>query len=240
MTAQDFEALINAFVIAAGRARTAGFDAVQIHAAHGYLLSQFLSPHFNKRTDEYGGTIQNRSRLLLEVLQGIRKVVGPDYPVFLKLNSEDFLPGGLTREDMVQTAAMLEGAGIDGIELSGGTFLSGTNNPSRPGKPGAGQPEAYYEAAATQYKEKVRVPLMLVGGIRTLETAERLITEGVADYISLCRPLIREPGLINRWYSGDRRPAFCISDSGCFKPGFEGKGVSCVVEARSAGLFPAK
>ena len=133
---------------------------------------------------------------------------------------------------MVETAMMLETQGIDGIEMSGGTFLSGKYIPSRPGKRGQGKDEVYYEEAAQRYKEKVRIPLMLVGGIRTLETAERLIAEGLADYLALCRPLIREPGLVNRWKSGDRRPAMCISDNGCFKPGFKGKGVSCVVAAR--------
>ncbi|MGD0919970.1 MAG: HisA/HisF-related TIM barrel protein, partial [Thermodesulfobacteriota bacterium] len=146
-----------------------------------------------------------------------------------------FLPSGLTVEDMLQAAAMLEKNGIDAIEMSGGTFLSGKNYPSRRGKPGSAEPEAYYETTARRYKEKIRVPLMLVGGIRTFETAEKLVTEGVADYISLSRPLIREPNLVNRWKSGDRRPALCLSDSLCFKPALEGQGISCVVEAREKG-----
>jgi len=245
MTRDDIEAVTEAFARAAVRAREAGFDGVQIHGAHGYLLSQFLSPFFNKRKDEYGGSIENRARLAVQVLKAIRKSVGPGFPVFIKLNSEDFLPGGLTSEDMLQTATMLEQGGIDAIEMSGGTFLSGKNNTSRRGKPGPGEPEAYYETAARQYKEKIPVPLILVGGIRTFETAEKLVTEGVVDYIALCRPFIREPGLVNRWKSGDRRPALCISDSGCFKPALEGRGISCVVEAHekesrgNAGDSPA-
>jgi 2,4-dienoyl-CoA reductase-like NADH-dependent reductase (Old Yellow Enzyme family) len=232
MTIEDIEEITQVFAHAAARAQTAGFDAVQIHAAHGYLLSQYLSPFFNKRKDDYGGSIENRARLLVQVLKAIRKEVGPEFPVFTKLNSEDFLPGGLMVEDMVHTATLLEEAGIDAIELSGGTFLSGKNSPSRKGKPEPGEPEAYYEVAAGKYKKEISVPLMLVGGIRTIETAERLIALEVADYVSLCRPLIREPALINRWKSGDRRPALCVSDSGCFAPGFEGKGVYCVVEER--------
>jgi len=232
MTKKDIEQVAQAFAAAALRARTAGFDAVQIHAAHGYLLSQFLSPYFNKRTDEYGGSIDNRTRIAVEVLEAIQKTVGPDFPIFIKINSEDFLPDGLTADDMIKASEILEKAGIDGIEMSGGTFLSGKNYPSRQGKPGPGEPEAYYEDAAKRYKKKIKTPLMLVGGLRTIETAERLITNGMTDYIAMCRPFIREPGLINRWRSGDRRPALCVSDSGCFKPGFEGKGVSCVVEAR--------
>ncbi len=234
MTYNDIETIPAAFAEAAVRAQKAGFDAVQIHAAHGYLLSQFLSPFFNKRKDAYGGCIENRARLAVETLRATRKGVGPDFPVFIKLNSEDFLPEGLTVEDMLRTVAMLEEAGIDAVEMSGGTFLSGKNNPHR-GRPASGEPEAYYETAARRYKEKVRVPLILVGGIRTLETAEKLVNDGVTDYIALSRPLIREPGLVNRWKSGDRRPASCVSDSCCFGPAREGQGISCVVEARDKG-----
>jgi 2,4-dienoyl-CoA reductase-like NADH-dependent reductase (Old Yellow Enzyme family) len=232
MNKKDIEQIIHAFADAAFRAQTAGFDAVQIHGAHGYLVSQFLSPFFNKRTDEYGGIIENRTRFAVDVLKAIRKKVGRDFPIFIKLNSEDFLPHGFTVDDMIKASEILEKADIDGIEMSGGTFLSGKNYPSRQGKPGPGEPEAYYEPAARRYRKTVKSPLMLVGGLRTYETAEKLVTDGVIDYIAMCRPFIREPGLVNRWKSGDRRPALCVSDSGCFKPGFEGKGVSCVVEAR--------
>ncbi len=232
MTAEDIEEAAEAFSRAAVRAQTAGFDAVQIHAAHGYLFSQYLSPFFNKRKDGYGGSIENRVRFLIQTLKAIREAVGPKYPVLVKVNSEDFLPGGLTVEDMLSASAILQEAGVDGIEMSGGTFLSGKNVPSRKGKRGPGEPEAYYEAAAGLYKERMSIPLMLVGGIRTIETAERLVASGMADYIALCRPLIREPNLVNRWKSGDERPARCVSDSGCFTPGFEGKGVCCVVEER--------
>jgi 2,4-dienoyl-CoA reductase-like NADH-dependent reductase (Old Yellow Enzyme family) len=235
MTDDDIEAVTRAFVEAAIRSQAAGFDAVQIHAAHGYLLSQFLSPYFNKRTDRYGGAIENRTRFLTDVVQAIKRAVAPDYPAFVKMNSEDFLDPGLTADEMVQAALVLERNGASAIELSGGTFFSGRNIPSRKGKPRQGEPEAYYESAARRYKEKAKVPLMLVGGIRSIETAERLVAEGLTDYISLSRPLIREPGLVDRWKSGDRRPATCISDSGCFAPGFEGRGISCVVEEREKG-----
>jgi 2,4-dienoyl-CoA reductase-like NADH-dependent reductase (Old Yellow Enzyme family) len=230
MTRDEIEAVIHAFAAAAKRSQAAGFDAVQIHGAHGYLVSQFLSPYFNKRRDEYGGSIENRARLAIEVVKAVRSAVGTDFPIFIKLNSEDFIPEGLTVVEMVQTAIILEENGIDGIEMSGGTIVSKDRSPFR--KATSDEPEVYYEDAAKQYKEKVHVPLMLVGGIRTFETAERLVAEGLTDYISLSRPLIREPELVNRWKSGDRRPAACISDNGCFKPAFEGRGVYCVVEAR--------
>jgi len=234
MTSDDIQTVTEAFARAAVRAREAGFDAIQLHAAHGYLLSQFLSPFFNKRKDDYGGAIENRGRLVVQVLKRVREAIGPDFPVFIKLNSEDFVPGGLTVEDMLQIAAMIEQGGIDAIEMSGGTFLSGKNSPSRRGKRGTGEPEAYYETTARGYKEKIRVPLMLVGGIRTFETAERLVKEGAADYIALCRPLIREPDLINRWKSGDRRPSSCLSDNRCFRPIFEGQGIDCAAEPHRA------
>jgi len=234
MTRYDIKRVMKAFSDAAIRAQTAGFDGVQIHGAHGYLLSQFLSPFFNKRIDEYGGDIGNRARFILEVLEAIRNAVGPDFPILIKLNSEDFIPNGFTVQDMLSTAKMLEKNGIDAIEMSGGTIVSGKNIPSRAVKPDSGQPDVYYEASARQFKKKVWIPLILVGGIRTFETSEKLINEGVTDYIAFSRPLIREPGLVNRWKSGDRRTALCISDNGCFKPGFEGKGVCCTIEARSA------
>lgn len=121
MTYADISKVTNAFAQAAERAKKAGFDGVQIHAAHGYLLSQFLAPFFNKREDEYGGNIENRARLVLAILKHIRASVGNDFPVLIKINSEDFLDGGLTLDDMLHVAVLLEQAGIDAIELSGGT-----------------------------------------------------------------------------------------------------------------------
>jgi 2,4-dienoyl-CoA reductase-like NADH-dependent reductase (Old Yellow Enzyme family) len=233
MTRNDIKKVTQAFFHAAVRTRAAGFDGIELHGAHGYLLSQFLSPFFNKRTDGYGGDINNRTRFVLEVIEAIRKAVGPDFPLFIKLNSEDFLSNGLIIKDMLYVAAMLEKSGIDAVEMSGGTIISGKNIPSRAAKPDSAQPEAYYEEAAIQYKNKIRVPLILVGGIRSFETAERLIAEGKADYIAMSRPLIREPGLINRWKSGDKSAAQCISDNGCFKPCFDGKGICCTVKDRS-------
>lgn len=233
MTLSDISNVVEAFVLGATRAQKAGFDGVQIHAAHGYLLSQFLSPYFNKRTDEYGGSIENRTKIVLEVLQGIRASAGNDFPVLIKINSEDFLSGGLSIDDMLQVAAMLEEAGIDAIELSGGTAYSGKNTPIRTAKIDAEEKEVFYRAAAKRCKEKIRVPLILVGGIRSIKVAEQLVDEGISDYISLCRPLIREPHLINRWKQGDTHKAKCLSDNLCFKPIREGKGIYCVVEERS-------
>ena len=207
---------------------------MQLHAAHGYLLSEFLSPSYNKRTDEYGGTVGNRARLLLEVVDAVRREVGSTFPVLVKLNSQEFLEGGSTVEDMLEIASLLEKAKVDAVEMSGGNQVEGVFGkffPARKGEPkGDGPP--YYLSEARRYKERIRVPLMLVGGIRTYEWATRILSEGYAEYISLSRPLIREPGLIKRWKSGDTARSTCISDNGCFKPALDGRGVSCTVTDR--------
>jgi 2,4-dienoyl-CoA reductase-like NADH-dependent reductase (Old Yellow Enzyme family) len=234
MNDEEIRKVIEAFAQAARRAQTAGFDGVQIHGAHGFLLSQFLSPFFNKRRDQYGGSIENRARLVLDVYHRVRSKVGDHFPVMIKLNSEDFLEGGLSLEEMVQVAAMLETAGIDAIELSGGTLYSGECTPVRQGKFSSEEEEAYHLEGARKYKERIGAPLMLVGGIRSYGVAERLVREGLADYISLSRPFIREPHLINRWKSGDTRRAKCQSDNLCFDPAVQGEGIYCVVERRLA------
>jgi 2,4-dienoyl-CoA reductase-like NADH-dependent reductase (Old Yellow Enzyme family) len=231
MTLEDINAAIKAFGDAAERALRAGFDGVQIHGAHSYLLSQFLSPAFNHRTDAYGGSIVNRARMLLEVLQGIRKRVGVDYPVLIKMNCRDFLKGGLELEDSVRAGAMLQEAGIDAIEVSGGTYLSGDLMPIRKGITQE-EDEAYFKAEARVFKERIDLPIILVGGIRSFLVAEGIVDNEIADYIALCRPLIREPALINRWRSEDLSKSTCLSDSQCLRRAVGGGGVYCVVEKR--------
>jgi 2,4-dienoyl-CoA reductase-like NADH-dependent reductase (Old Yellow Enzyme family) len=226
---KEIARIISDFSRAAARAKQAGFDAVQLHSAHGFLLSQFLSPAFNKRTDGYGGPLENRARLLLEVVQGVREAVGPEYPVLVKINSEDFLDGGMTREESVEVSAMLGKASVDAIEFSGGTVISPERlSPVRPGRLRTPGEEVYYRGAAVLYKKRVSVPLILVGGIRSFDVAEGLVHGGTADYISMSRPLICEPGLVRRWREGDLRPAECVSDNACFAPASDGRGLYCV------------
>ncbi|MGD0232698.1 MAG: NADH:flavin oxidoreductase [Syntrophorhabdales bacterium] len=232
MTRDELRRLTEAFGRAAARAQEAGFDGAQVHAAHGYLMSQFLSPLFNRRNDDYGGSVENRARALLDVVEAIRSAVGGTFPLMVKINSEDYMDGGFTVEEMLSVSAMLEKAGVDAIEMSGGTFYSGAYMPSRTGQAARVEGEAYYYKTALRYKEKIRVPLILVGGIRSYDAAEGLIAQGAADYIALCRPLIAEPDLVNRWKSGNRERAACKSDNLCFKPGFEGRGVYCVTGER--------
>jgi 2,4-dienoyl-CoA reductase-like NADH-dependent reductase (Old Yellow Enzyme family) len=231
MSHSDIEKIVTAFAQAANRAKTAGFDGVQIHSAHGYLLSQFLSPMFNQRGDEYGGEIQNRARALIAVLTNIRETVGNDYPILVKMNCQDFVENGLVLEDAVMVGQMLAENGIDAIELSGGILTSRKLSPSRMGIKSEDK-EAYFQNDARAFKEKIDVPLIVVGGMRSLAVAERLVNDGVADYISMSRPFIREPDLINRWKTGDLRRAACLSDNQCFGPAMKGAGIYCVTEER--------
>ncbi len=233
----DIEELAAAYGSAAIRAKTADFDAVQIFAAHGFLLSQFLCPRYNDRRDLYGGSIQNRSRIILQVLDSIRKAVGPDYPVLIKINSRDFVENGLSLEEAVQAGMMLQDRGIDAIELSGGLL----NNPNiLRSDIKSEKDEAYLKNEAEAFRERIKVPLILVGGIRSYNIARQLVEHGVADYISMCRPFICEPGLVNRWQSGDFSKAACISCNNCVEQVKAGHGVSCIPreEPKSETFFP--
>jgi len=231
ITKEDIEDIIAAFAAAAKRARNAGFDGVQIHGGHGYLLSEFLSPLFNHRTDEYGGPIENRARMALEVFQAIRESVGSNFPVLIKMNSKEFVDGGLTTQDFVQAGKILADAGIDAIEISGGLPISATTRSSQLGI-NKEEKEAYFQEEARALRRQTNIPIILVGGNRSFHVAERLVDEGLADYISMSRPLIREPDLINRWKAGDLTKAACKSDNMCFKPMTEGKGIYCLTQER--------
>lgn len=233
MTETDIQQTILAFGDAAERAVAAGFDAIQIHSAHGYLLSQFLSPHYNKRNDSYGGSLDNRAKLLIDVYKEIRKRVGASFPVMVKINSEDFLEGGFTMREMIKVAHMLEDLGIDAIEMSGGTFQSGKLIPSRVGTSKSEEREVYYREAAKAFRQEIKTPLILVGGFLSFDIASNAVSSGLTDYIALSRPLIREPHLIARWEDGDRTKAKCISCNKCFTTLIMDEALHCVVEKKS-------
>ena len=237
MTVQHFRDIAGFFGQAALRAKKAGFDGVQIFAAHGFLLSQLLCPRYNDRTDAYGGSIENRSRALMEVLEAIRNTVGPNYPVLAKINAGDFVENGLTLEDSLRVGIMLEKGGIDAIELSGGLLNSPNLMKSRINTE---EDEAYFREEASAFKGEISVPLILVGGIKSFHVAKRLVEEGVADYVSMCRAFIREPDLINRWKSGDLRKAACTSCNNCVEQVKKGEGISCVPmeESKNETFFP--
>jgi len=227
----DLQQLSIDFAAAARRAKAAGFDGVQLHAAHGYMLSQSLSPALNRRTDQYGGSPGKRAALILEVLAAVRREVGPDYPVLAKVNCEDFIEGGLQLAEAVQIGHRLQDAGIDAIEVSGGTIVSGAFSPVRT-KINTQEKEAYFREGAKAYKAALDVPIMLVGGVRSVDLAESFLDEGVADYFSMARPFIREPDLIRRWLAGDRGKATCLSDNQCHAAARAGEGLYCVVDRK--------
>lgn len=233
MTENDIDTMVYAFQQAASRAVAAGFDGVQIHAAHGYGLSQFLSPHINKRTDMYGGSLENRIRPLVRVYEAIRRVVGDKYPVTLKINCEDYVEGGLELEDSASIILGLEMIGLDAVEISGGLL---TNSPSkssvRVGRFDTPAKEAWYREAARVVRERTSLPIILVGGLRSFSVIEGLLAEGLIDFVSMSRPLLREPNLLNRWAAGDLRRADCISCNKCFSVLVNNEGYFCPV-ARS-------
>jgi 2,4-dienoyl-CoA reductase-like NADH-dependent reductase (Old Yellow Enzyme family) len=231
----DIAEIIRAFVEAARRAKEAGFDGVQLHAAHGYLLSSFLSPHTNRRRDEWGGSLENRARILVEILRGIRGRLGRGFPVVAKLNSSDFLDGGFTVDESVRAAVLLEAAGMDGIEVSGGTAEAGRGSIW----PGLRNPEeeGYFVAAAERVKAAVRIPVFGLGGIRTLAVAEALVRDGRVDLVSMSRPFIRDPHLVKNFREGRVTMSECISCNKCMNL----RGIRCVdLEARRALLPDAK
>lgn len=224
--------LVAAFAAGARRAREYGFDAVQLHGAHGYLINQFLSPLTNRRDDEYGGSVENRCRFLLEIYRAVRGAVGSNFPVLIKLNGCDNLDGGLSAEDALFAAKALAAEGIDAIEVSGGTPASGGESPVRT-KIDRPEQEGYHLALAQGIKSAVACPVMVVGGFRTLEVARQAVADGLAG-VALSRPLIREPELPRRWQNGDPARATCISCNGCFRPGLKEGGIRCVVAGQPA------
>lgn len=237
LSRQDIGELVAAFADGAHRAKAAGFDGVELHAAHGYLLSQFLSPLYNQRRDEYGGDFRNRVRICLEIGAAIREAVGKDYPLLIKMNGQDDSKNGLELAESVPMAKLLAEAGFDALEVSGGLLKSVKRSPSRP-RIDSMEKEAYFREEARALKKELSISLILVGGIRSYATAEGLLAEGVADYIAMSRPFIREPALVSRWRAGDRRRAECSSDNLCFAPGFKGKGIYCVTAEQEEQRSP--
>ena len=233
-TGDEIEEAIASFGQGARRAREAGFDGVHIHAGHGYLISEFSSPHGNRRDDEWGGDAARRSRFVLAVYGAVRAAVGPDFPVTVKLGMADSMEeGGLQLEESLDRAVALEDAGVDAIEVSvgimhlltksAGEFVGVTAKRAfqdlvahRLFYPAAA--EAYFLPAARAARQRLkRVPLILVGGIRTTDTMGRILAEGAADYISMARPFIREPDLPNRIIAGKRGLVDCVSCNVCME-----------------------
>jgi 2,4-dienoyl-CoA reductase-like NADH-dependent reductase (Old Yellow Enzyme family) len=212
--------IVAAFGDAAGRAKDAGFDGVQIHAAHGYLINQFNSPAANRRTDRWGGTTARRMRFLEQVATAVRDRVGNDYPVLIKLAMEDPARDGLTLEDGAEIVSHLADWGIDALEVSGG--IGGTSVRKDILRL---EDEGYFLDAARAAREATDLPILLVGGLRSKALMEQILEEGTADFISMSRPLIREPDLPRRFLEGQERST-CISCNRCWPPPGE-YGIAC-------------
>jgi 2,4-dienoyl-CoA reductase-like NADH-dependent reductase (Old Yellow Enzyme family) len=222
MTAQEIKRVVDSFAAAALKSKQAGADGVQLHSAHGYLLSQFLSPYYNKRTDQYGGGIENRARIVLEAYDAVRQAVGADYPILIKINTEDKVDGGMTVDESAWVCGALEERGINAVELSAGIALSWKSSPMQR-VPGT-EDEGTFFSNTRIIADELRAPVISVGGWRTPDEIEKRLNDANIEAISLCRPLIREPDLVDRWRSGDRSKAQCVSCNKCFSPG---KGYGC-------------
>jgi len=219
LTLEEIKSLTKKFVDAGRRAYESGYDLIQMHAAHDYLLNNFLSPYTNRRNDEFGGNTEKRTKILVDIRDQLRDEVGKEFPVMVKLQTIDGFPYGLDLKEASKIAQILVDANYDAIEPSGGsveTMLTGKKiSPSHTIK--KPEDENYYLANAEKLKTiKNCCPLILVGGIRNPLIAEKILQEKSAEFISMSRPLIREPNLPNRWKIGDLKPAHCISCNACF------------------------
>ncbi len=214
MTDAEIWSMVDAFANAAFRARVAGFDAIELHGAHGYLISSFLSPHTNRRDDYWGGDEGRRFHFAEEILKAIRSEVGAEYPVFMKINVDDLLPGGITPQEAGGIAHRLEDAGLDAIEVSGGMRESRVTaiKPDIMEK----KDEAYFQEGAAMIKQNVTIPVILTGGLRSRKVMEEVLSSGQADLVGLSRPLIREPDLPLLFGQGHDR-ASCISCNECIR-----------------------
>lgn len=199
LTLDEIEALPTEFARTAKLAKELGFGGVELHAAHGFLLNQFLSPLFNRRDDAYGGSLRNRMRLLLDVIDAVRDGVGPEFPVGIKLNATDQLEGGFAEDEALEVIAAMDKLAIDLINISGGTYFPGAASSSD--RAGSGP---YFLDFAGRARAKTSVPLMVTGGFNTLIQAEGAIAEGKADLVGLARALVVDTELPSYWLAGQR------------------------------------
>jgi len=236
----EIKILIGKFVQAAAHAQIAGFDGIEIHAAHGYLLSEFLSPYTNRREDNYGGSRQNRMRILLEIIEGIRDKLG-DYPISVRLNASDFLPGGIELDESQEIASLLEDAQIDALNISSGMYESGLTSIES-----VSYPEGWRVYLAETIKQVVSIPVITGGVIRNPQFAEKILEERKADFVFIGRGLLADPDWPNKARQGktlDIRP--CVSCNTCINRDFSGLHIRCAVnpftgrEARFRNENPA-
>ncbi len=256
MTKAEILQTIRDFGDAAARVKEAGFDAVQIQGAQGFLVSSFLSRLTNRRKDEWGGNFEHRFRFLAEVYHAVRRAVGPDFPVLFKLSMKDYVPFGITPHDSFPAAQRLAALGVDAIQISAGvfeTYIGTIRGDSFAHIISRGRSmltrlyfksvidaerlfmpfrEAYLLQYAKELRKTVKIPLILAGGIRNPESAQKIIESGFADFVAMARPLVREPDLPNKWLMGDLRPAKCVSCNRCLGEVEQGNKLKCYCAKR--------
>jgi len=228
MTLDDIQMIVDAFGHAAVRAKKAGFDLIEIHGAHGYLVNQFLSPYSNKRKDDYGGSFENRTRFPLMILSRIRKAVGDDYPVCYRMSSDEYVDGGLTIEDTAIFSRMLVEQGIHAIDVSGGVYESK--------KMVVQSPDMAHgifadNASAIKKSIKAAVPVIVAGNIKDPYMAKTILDDGKADMIALGRALLADPDFPNKIETGRAEEINSCTgcNQGCIDRLFEGHDISCVM-----------
>lgn len=209
---------------AARRAEQAGYDGVQIHAAHFFYLSKFISPLINNRNDRYGGDQRGRAQILVDILSDMRAKTSRGFCITMKINSSDEYPGGLTVKDFLFTCQLMAEAGIDAVEVSGnGTSRTGISPMKN---------EGYFRGPAMALASLVDVPVVVVGGFRSAEKIDNLINDTKIKYVALSRPLVREPHLVERWQNGDLNPSLCLSCNSCYRtPGHQ-----CIFNLRKSDI----
>jgi 2,4-dienoyl-CoA reductase-like NADH-dependent reductase (Old Yellow Enzyme family) len=222
LSGEEIHAMVNAYVQAARRIVEAGFDAVQLHGAHGWFLSAFLSPVMNRREDEWGGSVEGRARFLRLICRGIRKMAGPDYPLLIKLGLKDYHLRGKTAAEGIAVAGMLESDGVDAIEVSEGIEEKWGHHIRRDAV------HPYYVEECRQARAALTKPLILVGGMRRLKDMQAVLDEGVADAVSFCRPFIQDPHIVAKFRKGEVDGSICNSCNECGERMIEGR-FGCVL-----------
>ena len=222
LATEEVDAIVNDFADAVWRVKTAGFDGVELHGAHAYLLSTFLSPLTNKRTDQYGGSLEKRVHIIRAIMDKARKRVGPDFPIMIKVNSDDNAAQGIRPGNFPALANEIVKTGVAAIDVSGNDCLREDIEDT--------DDEAYFFPGAKILE--VKTPIILTGGNRSIDHMEKLLTTKEIDFMGMSRPLIREPDLPNRWLEGiGNERAACISCNGCFDAIMQGKTAYCIQTA---------
>lgn len=228
MTTEEIEGLVKKFVAGAKIAQIAGIDGVELHGAHGYLIGQFMSPLTNKRTDKYGGSFVNRMRFVTEIILGIRHICGPNFPISVRIDGDEFVEGGITQEEAIKMARYLESIGVDAINVSSGTYESAVTIIEP-----VSYPEGWKKHLAEGIKKSVKIPVIACNNVKTPEVAERLLAEGICDFIALGRAQLADSEFGKKAMEGrekEIRP--CISCLHCIEQVMDGKAVECAVNPR--------